>query len=222
MNIVILPGAGMSGRGWRRVADDLEATVIPMPDRATVEAMADGLATHIRSTLGDGPVVALGASLGAMVALELTWRLDVAGMVLLSAGFGIPVGERVLERLAAPRPNTLSWVAANGLGRSDDKLVRIRQADFESRGVDVLYRQLSALGRYAARAPHRLVPSIVIQGSLDRSVAADAHAALAQACGAALRLIPEVGHSPYLEAPDEVVRWTRFVLAAVGNPGAAS
>lgn len=217
MNFVVLPGAGMSGIAWRQVVDELQAVVIPIPDLPEVPDMAREVAVRIPELGIDGPFVALGASLGAMVGLELCREMPVAGAVWMAAGFGIEVSTKVLDMVAEGGEELLRVVARNGVAVQRPELVQARLQDLTSRGVAVMGRQLAALGRYSPTACTRVVPTVVMRGSLDRSVPPEDQAELAQRCQGALRTLEGVGHSPYLEAPEEVVRWARFVHAAADS-----
>ncbi|GAA1844952.1 hypothetical protein GCM10009836_25560 [Pseudonocardia ailaonensis] len=217
MTFLILPGAGFSGSAWAGVAEELGAVVLPVPDLGSVADMADAVAAQVAELDVTGPLVTVGASLGAVVALELGWRTEVSGMVAMAAGFGIRVGRSTLSLLDDAGPEVFDQVARSGLGHPVEEHVRARREDLASRADGVMYRQLAALREHRAREPRRVVPTVVFQGLLDRSVRPEDQLELAQRCGAVVRVLEEVGHSPYLEAPDEVVRWSRVVEAAAGR-----
>jgi surfactin synthase thioesterase subunit len=118
---VVLPGAGSAGLVWEAAAERLDAAVLPVPDEPDVIAMAAALEPVIADV--PRPRVIVGTSLGAMVALELARRIDVDGLVLIAAGFGIAVADAVLEWVAANPPDLLEKLARIGLAdRSDREL----------------------------------------------------------------------------------------------------
>jgi len=65
----IIPGAGSAGLTWSAVVDALGATMLPVPNADDVESMAQVLVGDVSDA--DGPHVLIGASLRAMVALEI-------------------------------------------------------------------------------------------------------------------------------------------------------
>ncbi|GAF49524.1 alpha/beta fold hydrolase [Rhodococcus wratislaviensis] len=209
MKVAILPGAGSAGLTWETVAAQLDASIHPLPDMTSVEEIA----TNLLDELPDSPVVLVGASLGAMIAVELTHRRPIAGMVLLAAGFGVTVSDEVLARFDDPDPNFLARMARGGVAEKSEALINARLADFEARGVDVLAHHLRALATYQPVAPSPAVPTVVIQGEFDRSVPLADHVDLARQCRGLLCPIAGIGHSAYLEAPDEVVRLTREIIS---------
>lgn len=209
MRVAILPGAGSDGGPWSAVAEQLDAEIVELPDSEDVARMAQ----LVGEKLGAGEeIVLVGASLGAMVALQLAQRRTIAGLVLMAAGFGVHVAPEVLDRFDDAAPDLLERVAAGGLGRREPELVRARLDDFERRGVDVLARHLRALAAYRPTAPTTVIPTVVLHGELDRAVPLADHLELTIQTNGLLRPLRGVGHSLYLEAPDEVVRWTRYVV----------
>jgi pimeloyl-ACP methyl ester carboxylesterase len=210
---VLLPGAGSAGTVWAGVAEELGAEARPLPDRPDVVAMA----AEVLDSLGSAPdpIVLVGASLGAMVALEIARARPVAGMVLMAAGPGIYVDPRVLARVKDPNVD-LARIARSGLADGREGLVATRLADLRAVPPGLLGRHLGAL---AAHRPAPLAdppPTVVLWGQEDRSVPLDDHIALAVACRGAIRPLPGVGHAAYLEAPGEVVRWARYLAALAG------
>jgi pimeloyl-ACP methyl ester carboxylesterase len=152
------------------------------------------------------PRVVIGTSLGAMVALELTRRIDVDALVLVAAGFGITVGDSVLEWVASDPPDVLEKMATIGLAdRGARELVAIRLADFAARGHAVLLNHLRALAAYRPVPLEQPPPTVVIWGQFDRGVPLADHAELALRCGGVLVPIAGAGHAPFLERPDETV-----------------
>jgi pimeloyl-ACP methyl ester carboxylesterase len=205
---VVLPGAGSAGVVWEAAAERLDAAVLPVPDEPDVIAMAAALEPVIADV--PRPRVIVGTSLGAMVALELARRIDVDGLVLIAAGFGIAVADAVLEWVAANPPDLLEKLARIGLAdRSDRELAAIRLADFAARGQPVLLNHLRALAAYRPEPLDPPPPTVVLWGQLDHGVPLADHAELALRCGGVLVPIEGAGHAPFLERPDETVAWIR-------------
>jgi pimeloyl-ACP methyl ester carboxylesterase len=213
VSYVVLPGAGSAGLPWRAVAEQLDAEVLPVPDEPDVAAMAAAVEAAIAAL--PRPRVVIGASLGAMVALEVTRRVELDALVLVAAGFGITVGESVLGWVASDPPDLLDKMARIGLAdRSDGELAAIRLADFETRGQPVLLNHLRALAAYRPEPLEHPPPTVVIWGELDHGVPLADHAELALRCGGMLVPIAGAGHAPFLERPDETVAWIRAAVAA--------
>jgi len=213
VSYVVLPGAGSAGLPWRAVAEQLDAEVLPVPDEPDVAAMAAAVEAAIAAL--PRPRVVIGASLGAMVALEVTRSVELDALVLVAAGFGITVGESVLGWVASDPPALLDKMARIGLAdRNDGELAAIRLADFETRGQPVLLNHLRALAAYRPEPLEHPPPTVVIWGELDHGVPLADHAELALRCGGMLVPIAGAGHAPFLERPDETVAWIRAAVAA--------
>jgi pimeloyl-ACP methyl ester carboxylesterase len=194
--------------GWEAAAERLDAAVLPVPDEPGVIAMAAALEPVIADV--PRPRVIVGTSLGAMVAIEVARRIDVDGLVLIAAGFGIAVADAVLEWVAANPPDLLEKLARIGLAdRSDRGLAAIRLADFAARGQPVLLNHLRALAAYRPEPLESPPPTLVLWGQLDHGVPLADHAELALRCNGVLVPIEGAGHAPFLERPDQTVAWIR-------------
>ena len=144
----ILPGAGSAGVAWKQLAAELDAVVLPIGDEPDVESMAAAMLTAIDEL--SRPRVLVGASLGAMVALEVSRRISIDGLVLIAAGFGIKVGDSVLEWVKANPPDLLAKMARIGLAHPEDQQLRsVREQDFAAHGGQpALLHHLNALAAY--------------------------------------------------------------------------
>lgn len=213
---VVLASAGSSGLPFADVVEALDARLVEMPEMADVRAMAGVVGDAIAAV--PRPRVLVGASLGAMVALECARAGDVDGLVLIAAGFGITVGDEVLAWVAADPPDLLPKMARIGLADPDDAAnVAVRQRDFATRGQPVLLRHLHALAAYRPEPLPDPPPTLVLWGEHDRGVPLADHAELAQRCRGVLAPIAGAGHAPFLERPAETVRWIRWLGEQVGN-----
>jgi pimeloyl-ACP methyl ester carboxylesterase len=207
----LLPGAGSAGLPWSPIAGRLDALVLPLGEEPDVPAMAAAVLPAIGAL--PRPRVIVGASLGAMVSIEVARALEVDALVLIAAGFGITVADSVLEWVESDPPGLLGKMARTGLGDpSDPELVSVRERDFAERGQPVLLGHLRALAAYRPEPLPQPPPAVVLWGELDRSVPLADHAELALRLGGVLVPIAGAGHAPFLERPDETERWIRGAL----------
>jgi pimeloyl-ACP methyl ester carboxylesterase len=214
-SLAVIPGAGSAGQTWSRAAALLGATVFPVPDRPDVAAMAAALRPQLEAL--PEPRVLLGASLGAMVGLEVARELPVAGLVLLATGWGIEVGDSFLEWVATGPPDLFGKMAKTSIAARDDvEAIAACVRDFEARGQAVVHRHLAALGAYRPEPFADPPPTLVLWGEKDRSVPLADHAALALQMHGVLVPIPGVAHKPFFERPEETVSWIRWWLEAEG------
>jgi pimeloyl-ACP methyl ester carboxylesterase len=208
----VLPGAGSAGLTWEPAARQLDALILPIGEEPDVPSMAAALAPAIEAR--PRPRVLVGTSLGAMVALEVARRTSVDALVLIAAGFGITVDDSVLSWVEEGPPDLLAKMARNGLANRDAaELVALREADFAARGQRVLLGHLRALAAYRPEPLADPPPTLVLWGEHDRGVPLADHAELALRTGGVLVPIGGAGHAPFLEQPEETVRWIRVAAA---------
>ncbi len=207
----VLPGAGSAGEAWGDIVRELDALLLLVGDLPDVPSMAKSILPAIDSM--PRPRVIVGASLGAMVAVEIARRVEVDALVLIAAGFGITVGNQLIDWVAANPPDLLEKMARAGLADPNDReLVDIRRRDFAERGQPVLLAHLRALAAYRPEPLAEPPPTLVLWGEHDRGVPLADHAELAVAMGGVLVPIAGAGHAPFLERPAETARWTRAAL----------
>jgi pimeloyl-ACP methyl ester carboxylesterase len=217
---VVIPGAGSSGLAWEEAAGRLGAPILPVPDAPDVAAMAAELQPAVAAV--PRPRVLVGTSLGAMVALEIARRVEVDGLALVAAGFGIAVAGSVLEWVAEDPPDLLAKMARSGLADRDDaRVIGVRLEDFRRRGQRVLLRHLTALGAYRPVPLPDPPPTVVIRGEHDRAVPLADHEVLARRCAGELVVIAGAGHAPFLERPEPVVAAIRRLAERAGLEPAA-
>jgi pimeloyl-ACP methyl ester carboxylesterase len=211
----IICGSGSSGLAWAPVAMELEALVLPAPDEPDVPAMAAALAPAIAAL--ERPRVLIGASLGALLALELARDTATDALILVSAGFGIAVSPAVLEQIAAADSGMLDRMARGIVAdASDTDLVAAARRDLEGCAPELLLRHMRVLAAHRPKAPADLPPTFVIWGTSDPAVPLAAHAELATRCGAPLLPVGGAGHLPYLEQPDATLDWIRTATRWAG------
>jgi pimeloyl-ACP methyl ester carboxylesterase len=201
----VIPGAGSSGLVWSEALDALDGTLLPVPDERDVPAMAAALRPELEAL--PEPRVLVGASRGAVVALELAREEHVDALVLIAAGFGLEVSDALLDWVASAPPDLFPKMAKASIADRDNAaMIEVVTRDFESRGQPVVLRHLGALAAYSPEPLPTPPPTVVIWGERDHS--AD-HAELALRCHGALAPIAEAGHMPFFERPLETVHWIR-------------
>ena len=119
------------------------------PDEMSVPGMAAGR----REAIGDlpRPRVLVRPSMGEMVSLATARHVEVDAMVLIAAGFGIEVSDRLFD-----------WVKRNPPG-----IV----ADFNARGHARQIRQSQASAAYQPEPLHDPRPTLALWGVQDSAVA---------------------------------------------------
>jgi pimeloyl-ACP methyl ester carboxylesterase len=216
----------------------------PLPDAYTAEGAADAVAA-IAAALGVGRAALVGTSLGGGIATLAAGRapnLFTAVALVAPAGFARPVGRAVRwlavpvvgEMLIAylrrhPRrsmegayadptrvPQWVVEVARRNLARHEVRrtILRVLRETLSPGGVrPELVRAIRDAARRIA------APTLVIWGTADRVIPCAQAQAVAEAIPAArLRLLPALGHVPYLEAPDAFNVVLSDFLASVAAP----
>jgi pimeloyl-ACP methyl ester carboxylesterase len=217
----VIPGAGCAGLTWSEVAAPLGAEILKVPDEPDIVAMAAGLEAAVAAM--PAPRVLIGASFGAMVALEIARHVEVDALVLVAAGFGITVGRRLIDWMIDDPPDLWPKMAKICLGgREDPELIEAIVADYVAGGLAEHIRDSTAL---AAHRPEPLPdppPTLVLWGVNDPAVPRDDHIELAARCRGALVPIADAAHLPFLEQPGATLDWIRRagVLAQNRQAGA--
>jgi pimeloyl-ACP methyl ester carboxylesterase len=209
-------GSGSAGHVWLPVATELGGIVLRAPDEPDVAAMSAALRHEVEALAA--PRVVLGASLGALVALELARDAAIDALILVAAGFGIAVSSAVLDTIAADAPGMLERMARGIVADpGDEAVVAGVRRDFEACGAELLLRHMRALARHRPDPPPaHLPPTFVLWGTRDPAVPLAGHAQLALRCRAPLLPIPGAGHVPYFERPEATLRWIRAATAWAG------
>jgi pimeloyl-ACP methyl ester carboxylesterase len=210
----VIPGAGSSGLTWERALEQLGGTLFPAPDEPDVPAMAAALRPELEQLAA--PRVLVGASLGAMVALELAREVELEALVLIASGFGIEVSDSLLDWVAAdPRDLFPKMARASIAERDNAEMIDAVSRDFASRGQPVVLRHLRALAAYAPEPLAAPPPTLVIWGEHDHSVPLADHAELAMRCRGALAPVVDAAHMPFFEQPAQTVRWIQSAADAI-------
>jgi pimeloyl-ACP methyl ester carboxylesterase len=211
-SVAAIGGAGGAGRLWSDLSTRLDLLVIPLPDEPDVPAMARAVQGRIEVL--PEPRVLVGASAGALVALEVARRIPVQALVLLSAGWGIEVSESALDWVRRNPPDLHRKLARICVAdREDEARLRFIEADYDACTQPVHLRHLEALARHRPQPLSDPPPTLVVWGMADRAVPMEDHLELARRCGGALVPIAGAAHVPYFEQPDLVARWIRHAAA---------
>src|SRR5919204_1392910 len=130
-------GSGSAGHVWEPVATALGGVVLRAPDEPEVSSMAAALRPEIERL--PQPRVVLGASLGALIALELARDVPIDALLLLGAGFGIAISPAVLDAIAANAPGMLERMARGVVAdRHDEAVVAGVRRGFQACGPEPL------------------------------------------------------------------------------------
>lgn len=212
VHYVMFPGAGSAGLTWEAIARELDALVLPLGDEPDVASIAQAQLPRVEELAR--PRVLVGASLGAMVAIEVARRTAVDAMVLMAAGFGVHVSESAIQWVQSNPPGLMDKMAQLGIGEpGNESLVSLRRKDFEARGGQpVLLRQLQILEAYRPQPLEDPPFTVVLWGPLDRSVPLADHAELAMRMNGLLVPVDGSGHAPFLERPQQTVAWIKRAL----------
>jgi pimeloyl-ACP methyl ester carboxylesterase len=230
--VLLIHGAGASSAIWmmamarlarvaRVVAIDLPGHgPSPLPEGAggaaalSIDGYRDAVGA-LAGTLGLGPSVLVGHSMGALVAIEaaLAWPDKVRGLVLCAAAPRLPVRDELLALLRDDPTGVPEWIAAHGLSPRAKPAVRrgfvaaglvtppdVTLADFEAvRAADL-----------GDRVKGLTCPVLWLDGADDALVAAAAR----EARPGETRRLDGVGHLVPIEAPAAVAEAVAQVLGA--------
>jgi pimeloyl-ACP methyl ester carboxylesterase len=216
--VLLVHGAGASSAIWMmtmaRVARRAHVVAIDLPGHGPSPRPEGGIAGlsiaayrdavgGLAATLGLGPSVLVGHSMGALVALEaaLAWPDKVLGLVLCGAAPRLPVSDALLELLRDEPARVPAWMAEHGLSPRVRAAVRrgflaagivtdpdVTLADFEAvRATDL-----------GDRVRSLTCPVLWLDGADDGIVAPT------EARPGEVRRLEGVGHLVPIEAPEAV------------------
>ena len=223
---ILLPGNMCNARLWSGGGDLLRST---LGERSMVCAHADlarddSIAAMANRALGtiDGPVLAIGFSMGAIVAVEMAVQAPERIIGLVLAGYNATAD---LPERAAIRPLQQAEVRAGGLervlveelkpnylaqcNRDDPGLLTLLRDMGMGLGEDVFVRQSEALRMRQDRRPalrELTVPVLYLCGLEDGLCPPDWHRQwAAMTAGARLEMVAGAGHMLPLEQPQAFV-----------------
>lgn len=191
---------------------DLDATVAPPIDHASVEEAAEA----VLPLLGDETVV-IGFSLGGFVALELLRRAPerIAGLVLIASNAqALQQGNAESRRADLNFAREMGLAAlierlwplyVPGIARENGQLRRLIIDMAETTGIDRFAQQTElAINRPDSQATLRAtsMPVLLISGTEDEMTSAERYRLTAKARGTGWVELIGVGHFAPLEAPE--------------------
>ena len=206
-SFAVIPGAGSAGLTWRQAAATVAARVLPLPGSGgDVFAMAAELAPAVAAL--PEPRVLVGTSVGGMAAIEIARHVPVQALVFVAAGFGIKVSDSALQWLVDNPPDIHQKLARICVyDRSDQERQALIVADYEACGQPAHLAQLKAAATYRPEPLPDPPPTLVLWGVNDRAIPLEDHVELAKQFRGALVPIADSAHVPFLEQPQEVVKW---------------
>lgn len=207
--IIALHGAGMNGR----IYDGLSFDTLSLPGHADTNAcLTDipSMATWVTGQL-TAPVILLGHSMGALIALQAASHPLVSAIILLGAAPLMPVNADLLKAAAdtpdAARALILKWGISKNCATADaikEKYLTIMQQTAPM----ALYHDLFACDAYqdgAAMVAQLQKPMLVIAGSDDRMAKSEGSRAMSEmAAQGAYVEISACGHMIMGEKPAEM------------------
>ena len=208
---VMLPGAGSSGLTWDRVAQPLDAIVLPLGDEEDVTSIARALLPassthHDPEYSSERHWERWWRSRSLVSSTSMPWcssRRDSASTSASSA----------LSRVTYNPPGLMDKMARLGIGDPDDaQLVSIDSGLADTRGPA---RALASLARprgLPSRTLDSPPTSIVLWGPLDRSVPLEDHVELAMKMKGLLVPIEGSGHARFWN-DQETTKWIRLAMA---------
>lgn len=233
MDVLFLHGHPLDARVWAPQAEALAAAghrVLspalrgyrdgpPAGPVVTLADHADDLAALLDGDGHSGVLVA-GVSMGGQIALELYRRRPdlVAGLVLSGTTAAGETSRGRAERLAqaerleregmaAHTHRTLSLMVRHTASSDTVDLVRDMMIRTPARGAAASQRGRAHRDDLRPVLPAVAVPTLVLVGDDDPYVpVGQASLMAARIPGARLRVVPDAGHLPSLEQPDEVLR----------------
>lgn len=217
----IIPGGGGAGLIWSNVADELGAVVLRAPDEFDIPAMAAGLEAQVAEL--SRPRVLIGASMGAMIALEIARRVEIDALVLIAAGWGIEVSDKLLAWMERNPPGILEKFSKICLSDPEDAdKVAALVADYEAGGHERHIRQVKAMGAYEPQPLSDPPTTLVLWGVNDSAVPLEDHVRLAIECRGAVVPIADAAHVPFFEQPAATLPWFRLAGSLAGATKTAS
>jgi pimeloyl-ACP methyl ester carboxylesterase len=241
-SVWILQSRYLAHHGYGVLAFDLPGHMRSEgPPLETVEATADRIAEALRSA-GVSRFVAVGQSMGSLIALELARRLPeaVRGIALVATAFPMRVAEPLLNATREAPDEAMDminvWSHSPSIAGFDRKPsnpapgfstmwqnLRLMQRVQRRNGGDVLPTDFVACSRYAAgleTAAALQCPVLFVLGGSDSMTPPRAAKALIDACRSSqVVTLPHSGHSLMAENPDGVrVAIADFARSAFAAP----
>lgn len=217
ITLLLIPGLVSDGRVWRTVAAAAPDGFLPREADVTRDASIPAMAERLLAEV-DGPIIAVGHSMGGRVAMEMARQAPerVRGLVLANTGHGpkkpgeepkrqakIDLGHEDMSALAADwLPPMLDPARVGDAALMADLTEMVLAA-----GPDVHERQIKALldrPDASAYLPAIACPVLLLTGAQDGWSPEQQHREIADLLAdAELQVIDGAGHFLPVERPDE-------------------
>lgn len=230
--MLLIHGAGGTSSKWRRLLPylrDVPYQTIDLPGHGQNsgkphENSIEEMARQIKISLA-GKIIAVGHSMGGLIALELAHQYqDTVGVVLLASHYRVPVHSRIFEQLEQGIfPESL--FKASYAPDVDPQLLAEEREELGINSMEVIKADFLAVNSYnnGETALRNLrVPLLVIYGSEDRLLVPDAQREILRCHPRAeVITIEGSGHYPQLERPAEtaaaLLKFRQYLQEAVSE-----
>lgn len=234
LKIATIAGAGMHGSVWNNFTQHLvsvDSTMIDLPGHglaqatnqsplATIEEMAE----YTIANLGESPVILIGHSMGALVALLAAFDPRVKAVILMGAAARMPVHPDLLrqakENAEAAGDMILKWgisPACPDIERVRSKLKAImQQVHPASLAVDLAACNDFLKGETVAKALNK--PALIVAGEHDKMTRASDGESFAKLFSQGrFVLIPATGHMMMAENPAACAQYVQPFLSSIAG-----
>ncbi len=216
--IVALGGAGMLAGIWKPLAALLEPSCKALSLPPLLPAIPQ-MAAWVAAQLNDNPVVLMGHSMGALVAIETALQKPAAALVLLGAAAKMPVHPDLLQQAKEVPDEAAALILKWGVSTHHPAAAEIKAALKEQMQPDALFNDLSACNNYLdgeAAARKISCPVLVMTGVDDKLTKAAAGEALAKLFARGqFHAFPACGHMLMAEQPVETAQKIQNFLQGI-------
>lgn len=231
--VVLTPGLGDDAASWGTLADELAAdrpcVAVDHPVLGEDVSIA-GMSRAVRADVirrAPRPVILIGCSMGAAICQE--WVLEHPGDIAALVLIGGWAGPDPLLDLVLGHWNALAEAGEGELLGESGALLTFSAAYLHEHPEAARECEITDLRSYAAMAQacrrhdtrarlHQIaVPTLVINGELDRLVCRDASEELARLIPGARSVTVAAGHVPHWEQPGEMLVAIRAFLHDIGQ-----
>lgn len=207
--LFFIHGAGGAHSNWLTLIRELQprrCIAIDLPGHGlsagdgcdTIEEYAEVVKNFVTSLLPNSKIIAVGHSMGGLVASCFASRNlnSIAGLVLISSGFSPP---------SEPPSKVPTKEEICRMLYSDEKLIQecFKQRLFMLDRPEVLLKDLQASARfdYSKYRVNENIPKFILTGEKDHRIDLQTTQTAAKFLNAPLEIIPDCGHMPMIEKP---------------------
>lgn len=222
--LFFIHGAGGAHSNWLALIKQLQpryCLTLDLPGHGlssgdgcdTIEAYTEIVKNFAATLLSNRNGVLIGHSMGGLVGTSLVSQNPAiaAGLILVSSGFSSP---------SPPPPTIPSKEEICRMLYSQEEMIRecIKQRLFMLDRPEVLLKDLQASARfdYSQYKVNEKIPGFVLTGEKDRRIDLKATRRAAQFLNAGLEIIPDCGHMPMIEKPEQTAAAIRQFLDQKG------